>query len=60
MTRGDVLYGCGNKMWVPLMEIWGISSYAPLMVRRRNASGQFIPVTNGLSQFEASMVIQGI
>ena len=49
MTRGDVLFGCGSKMWVLLMGIWGITSYAPFMVRRQNASGQFIPVTNGLS-----------
>ena len=54
MTRGDVLFGCGDKMWVPLMGIWGITSYAPLMVRKQNASGQFIPVTKGLSQFECS------
>ena len=52
MTRKDVLFGSKNKMWVPLMGIWGITSYAPFMVRRQNASGQFIPVTNGLGQFE--------
>ena len=34
VTRGDVLYGCKSKMWVPLMGIWGITSYAPLLVRR--------------------------
>ena len=54
MSRGDILYGCGSKMWVPLMGIWGATSYAPLMVRKQNASRQFVPVTHGLSQFECS------
>ena len=32
----------------------GATSYAPFMVRKQNASRQFVPVTHGLSQFECS------
>ena len=52
MNQGGVLYECGDKMWVPLLELWGVVSYAPLLVCRQYASEQFIPATHGLYQLE--------
>ena len=52
MNQGSVLYGCGDKMWVPLLGLWGVISYAPLLVCRQYASKQFIPATHGLDQLE--------
>ena len=52
MNQGDVLYGCGDKMWVPLLGLWGVISYAPLLVCRQYVSEQFIPDTHGLNQLE--------
>ena len=39
-------------MWVPLLGLWGVISYAPLFVCRQYASEQFIPATHGLDQLE--------
>ena len=47
-----MLFGCGNKMWVLLLGLWGVVSYAPILVCRRYASEQFIPAIYGLSQLE--------
>ncbi|XWS75421.1 hypothetical protein CRYUN_Cryun01aG0086600 [Craigia yunnanensis] len=27
-------YGCGDKLWVPLIGLWGVVSYTPLVVLR--------------------------
>ncbi|XP_040940203.1 uncharacterized protein [Gossypium hirsutum] len=45
---------CGDFDWVPLAGIWGAIGYAPLMVLRQYRSRQFIPVTQGLAQYEFS------
>ena len=37
MNQGCVLYGFGDKMWVPLLGLWGVVSYAPLLVCRQYA-----------------------
>ena len=50
MNQGGVLYGCGDKMWVPLLGLWGVISYAPLLVCRQYASKQFILTIHGLNQ----------
>ena len=42
----------GDKMWVPLLGLWGVVSYAPLLVCRQYASEQFILVTQGLNRLE--------
>ena len=52
MNQRCVLYGCEDKMWVPLLGLWGVISYAPLLVYRQYASEQFIPTTHGLNQLE--------
>ena len=39
-------------MWVPLLGLWEVVSYAPILVCRQYASEQFIPATYGLSQLE--------
>ena len=52
MNQGCVLYGCGDKIWVPLLGLWGIVSYAPLLVCWQYASKQFILATHGLNQLE--------
>ena len=49
MNQGSVLYGYGDKMWVPLLGLWGAISYAPLLVCRQYASEQFISATHGLN-----------
>ena len=52
MSQGCVLYECGDKMWVPILGLWGVVSYAPLLVCRRYASEQFILATHGLNHLE--------
>ena len=39
-------------MWVPLLGLWGVVSYAPLLMCRQYASEQFIPAIHGLNQLE--------
>ena len=51
------LYCCGDKLWVPLLGLWGAISYAPLMVARQFAGNQFIPAIGELEQFEFSYEI---
>ena len=41
-----------RQMWVPLLGLWGVVSYAPLLVCRQYVSEQFIPATHGLDQLE--------
>ena len=52
MNQGCVLYRCGDKMWVPLLGLWGVVNYAPLLVCRQYASEQFAPAIKGLNQLE--------
>ena len=52
MTLKHMLFGCGNKMWVPLLGLWGVVSYAPILVCRQYAAKQFIPATHRLNQLE--------
>ena len=52
MNQECVLYGCEDKMWVLLLGLWGVVSYAPLLVCRQYASEQFILTTHGLNQLE--------
>ena len=52
MNQGSVLYGCRDKMWVPLLGLWGVVNYAPLLVCRQYALEQFSPATHGLDQLE--------
>ena len=47
-----MLYGCGNKIWVPLLRLWGVVNYAFILVCRQYASEQFTPVMYCLSQLE--------
>ena len=49
MTQEYMLYRCGEKMWVPLLRLWGVVSYAPSLVCRQYMAEQFIPTTHGLS-----------
>ncbi|XVF20555.1 hypothetical protein REPUB_Repub12eG0010600 [Reevesia pubescens] len=42
------IYRCGKNLWVPLPGLWGVVSYAPLLVRRQFGSQQFILMTRGL------------
>ena len=39
-------------MWVPLLGLWGVVSYASLLVCRQYAAKQFISATHGLNQLE--------
>ena len=50
MNQGSVLYGCRDKMWVPLLGLWGVINYDPLLVCRQYTSEQFISATHGLDQ----------
>ncbi|MBA0702499.1 hypothetical protein Goari_026837, partial [Gossypium aridum] len=34
MIPDEILYRCGNFDWVPLLGIWGVIRYAPLLVLR--------------------------
>ena len=52
MNQGSVFYGCGDKIWVPLLGMWGVISYASPLMCRQYASEQFIPATHGLNQLE--------
>ena len=52
MNQGGVFYGCGDKMWVPLLGLWGVVSYAPLLVCRQYESEQFILATHGFNQLK--------
>ena len=54
MPHVFLLYGCGDKPWVQLLGLWGVVSYAPLMVVRQLGGKQFVPATAGLTQLEFS------
>ncbi|XWS30666.1 hypothetical protein CRYUN_Cryun23aG0005200 [Craigia yunnanensis] len=52
MSRKLVLYGCGDKLWIPLLGLKGIVSYTPLLVLRKFRSKQFILITYSLNQMK--------
>ena len=52
MTLKHMLFDCGNKMWVPLLGLWGVVSNVPILVCRPYATEQFILATHGLNQLE--------
>ena len=47
-----MLYGCGNKLWVSLLGLWGVVNYSPILVCRQYAAEKFTPATSSLSQLE--------
>ncbi|KAG8473888.1 hypothetical protein CXB51_034140 [Gossypium anomalum] len=47
MTLSKILYRCGSFDWVPLLGIWGVVSYTPLLILRQYKAEQFIPATQG-------------
>ncbi|KAH1047041.1 hypothetical protein J1N35_037825 [Gossypium stocksii] len=51
LVLDEILFRCGNFDWVPLLGIWGVVGYAPLLVLRQYRSRQFIPATHGLAQY---------
>ncbi|MFQ6629576.1 hypothetical protein Gotur_007120, partial [Gossypium turneri] len=46
----EILYRCRDFDWVPLLRIWGVVGYAPLLVLRQYSSRQFVPTTQGLAE----------
>ncbi|MBA0696726.1 hypothetical protein Goari_003255, partial [Gossypium aridum] len=52
MILDEILYRCKDFNWVPLIEIWGVVGYAPLLVLRQYRSMQFIPIMQRLDQCE--------
>ncbi|KAK5785918.1 hypothetical protein PVK06_040540 [Gossypium arboreum] len=50
----EVLYHSGSFDWVPLLGIWGVVGYAPLLVLRQYWARQFILATQGLAQSDFS------
>ena len=48
------LYGCRDKLQVPLIGLSGIISYTMLLMLRQFRSEQFIPTTHGLNHVEFS------
>ena len=52
MTMGYMLFSYENKMWVPLLRLWGVVSCAPILICRQYAYDQFISTTHGLNQLE--------
>ncbi|XP_057969402.1 uncharacterized protein LOC131158549 [Malania oleifera] len=49
MNHSNMMYQCGNFLWVPLLGPWGGIAYAPLMARRQVGASQFVPMTHGLA-----------
>ena len=49
MNQECMLYECGDKIWVPLLGLWGVINYAPLLVCRQYTSKQFTPTIHGLN-----------
>ena len=47
----NVLIGCKQRHWVPLVGITGYMSYAPALVVRQLRGMKFIPRTMGIAQF---------
>ena len=51
-SKKSALYGCGDNLWVPLIRLWGVVSYTPLLVLRQYGSEQLIPIMHGLNNLE--------
>ena len=51
-SRRLTLYGCEDKLCVPLVGLWGVVNYVPLLVLGQYGSEQFIPATHGLNCLE--------
>ena len=51
-SKRSTLYGCGDKLWIPLIGLWGVVRYTPLLVLRQYGSEQFIPATFRLNHLE--------
>ncbi|KAK5819874.1 hypothetical protein PVK06_024905 [Gossypium arboreum] len=49
MVPDEILYRCGDFDWVPLLGIWGVVGYAPLLVLRQYRSRKFMPPTHGFA-----------
>ncbi|MBA0668292.1 hypothetical protein Goklo_001223 [Gossypium klotzschianum] len=58
IIRDEILYRCGDFDWVPLLGIWGVVGYAPLLVLRQYRSRQFIPAT--IEKLEEEKIQQGL
>ncbi|MBA0653967.1 hypothetical protein Goklo_021062 [Gossypium klotzschianum] len=54
MVPDEILYRCGDFDWVPLLGIWRVVRYTPLLILRQYRSRQFLPTTQGLAQCEFS------
>ncbi|MBA0788670.1 hypothetical protein Gotri_025907 [Gossypium trilobum] len=52
MVPDEILYRCGDFDWVPLLGIWRVVGYTPLLILRQYRLRQFIPATQGLTQYE--------
>ena len=52
MSRKSILYGCGDKLWILLLRLWGIVNYTPLLGLRQFGFEQFIQAIHGLNQME--------
>ncbi|MBA0577452.1 hypothetical protein Golob_024522, partial [Gossypium lobatum] len=50
----EILYRCIDFDWVPLLGIWRVVGYAPLLVPRQYRSRQFVPASQGLAECEFS------
>ncbi|KAL1172189.1 hypothetical protein V6Z11_A05G333000 [Gossypium hirsutum] len=50
LVPSEFLYRCGSFDWVPLLGIWGVVRYTPLLVLRQYRARQFIPATQGLAE----------
>ncbi|KAL1143655.1 hypothetical protein V6Z11_A11G174800 [Gossypium hirsutum] len=54
LIPSEVLYRCGSFDWVPLLGIWRVVGYTPLLVLRQYRARQFIPAIQGLTQSDFS------
>ena len=48
MEHKGVPYISEQIPWIPLIGVWEVTSYSPLLVRRQYGSQQFIPLTKGM------------
>ncbi|KAK9045148.1 hypothetical protein V6N11_059037 [Hibiscus sabdariffa] len=52
------LYRCYDYHWIMLLGLWGGIGCAPMLVSRQFGSRQFMPFTQGLSDFEFAFEIE--
>ena len=48
----SIMYRCGDYACVPLLGLWGNTSYAPLLVLRQFQCQQFIPFFEDLGHWD--------